>query len=229
MIALVQKKANAVSGLLLETRRVIGVFNYPKETERLRLALSLMTASCDHGRALARLVEQDPYELGISAFALFRPQLESFLRGSYFASPASAPDKVVKNFLAKDKMPEIVGANGKRTTITLQQLADIAGRRFSKTVPTDWNKLPGLVAYAGKQLHGLVHGGNIVVQLYKDGTSVGFCPSEDSFTDLLKNCTVIAQLVLVVASELQESNQPIVLSEQYSSAYHNFKDVFGID
>lgn len=228
MNALVQKKANAVSGLLLETRKAMGGFSYPQETDRLRLVLSLLTASCDHGRALAHLVEQDPYELGVGAFALFRPQLENFLRGSYFSDTANASDEVVKNFLAKDKMPELVGVNGKKAIITLQQLADIAGRHFSKTVPTDWQKLPGLVTYAGKQLHGLVHGGNVIVQLYKEGTSIGFCPSEENFTDLLKNCMVLAQLAMAVASQVQVGNQPTVLSDQYAEAYKHFKAVFEI-
>ena len=128
--------------------------------------IALLTSALDLGAAMGRLCKCDPQHGWVAAHLLHRPQFEHFMRGCFFIGPATPAE--AEAFVREDRMPMRRGRRGKKAPITLAQLtAETSASWGGGAVPS--TVLDGTKA----DMHGLVHGGKVIVDVYTHGDSVG--------------------------------------------------------
>lgn len=172
----------------------------PAHTERSFLALQLLRASCDHGRAMTFLLANNPHDMMGSALALHRAQIESFLRGTFYAKIADEDE--LADFFEHDKGPRRKNNNGKWQGIRIEDLAHEVDARISQAegLGSGEGKLGRMVANAWSPLCGMVHGGLAIHRLYADGQrQIGCSTSADVFFETTINAVIIVNFSLTVA------------------------------
>lgn len=137
----------------------LGLYTFENCGERLNVALPLLKASIDMGAAATRLLMIDPVQYGNAAEAMFRPQLERYLRAVYFASPNLTTDKQVVAFLDHDKISIPFDDLAKRAS------AEIV-RQIGKPDDPMAKAFANIIILEKHDLHGAVHGGQLVVHRY---------------------------------------------------------------
>ncbi|GGA40857.1 hypothetical protein [Dyella nitratireducens] len=151
--------ATTANQLIEQLTGQLAQFVFEKSTSRQCVALPLLKASIDAAAAATRLLMVDPIQYGSAAEALFRPQLERYMRAIYFGSPHLTTDEQVRAFLEDDKI-----------SITFDHLAERVGEEIVRQIgkPDDMlGKLFGAALVLEKRdLHGAVHGGQLVVRRY---------------------------------------------------------------
>lgn len=133
---------------------------------KLQAGSALLTSSLDLGTAIARLNQSDPEHSWVAAHLLHRPQFEHFMRGAFFAGPATSEE--AQTFLDQDRMPRRARETGKWGSMTLAQVV--------KETSDHWGggDIPSQVFEGTKvDLHGLVHGGKVIVDIYTHGPALG--------------------------------------------------------
>lgn len=226
----IRLKATAAGAFIHQVRLLMAGLQYPPETDRLRLALTLFKASSDHAAAISRLLALDPLDYGVSASALFRPQVEKFLRAVFFASPEASSDDEVRDFLANDEMPLRPQTKGKPRRISLNELSTLAVDVLNGLTNTvESAKLSRMVNFAINDLNGLVHGGTVLIRLYRDGEDgVGFNASTQTFEHLIRNTTSLAAFAMALCAR-KLANGNAGTPPDFNSSFIHFKEVLGID
>jgi hypothetical protein len=189
----VQRAAAKTRMMVEKLRLFVSAMRFPEPTPRKHLAAALLMASMEHAEAVAFLLEHGPRYHGMPAIALVRPQIECFLRGVFFHSEATS-DQEVTNFIQRDELPKRSDADGRKRPISMAQMEDVTTQAFgeiSKQLSKD--PMPKLFAVSPKELHGLVHGGAEVLDLYRiNGASLGFNASDQELLALLGSSGMIA-------------------------------------
>jgi hypothetical protein len=201
----VRKLALITVELLQAQKLAVHQMQLGPDNPRGRLVLTLLCASLDHAEAAATLLSTQPFALGASAFALLRPQLETFCRALMFSSVTEVSDTEVRAFIEKDELPKRPGAKGKRVPIWLGAISTIALREVNsmadKLMGADsGNVFKRFVRFDKKDLDGLIHGGSVLLRMYQDGAhGIGFSPSHETTRTVLKNVGQLAQLAFTFA------------------------------
>ncbi|OOG47477.1 hypothetical protein B0E52_03615 [Rhodanobacter sp. C06] len=136
---------------------------------RIHVAIPLLKSSIDIAAAATHLLTTDPVQYGSAAEAMYRPQLERYLRAIFFGSPALTTDDEVHGFLENDRMPRRPISSSRE--IAFGVLAD----RVSAELVTQFGgteefaqQIADAIKLDKKDLHGSVHGGRIVLQRYQN-------------------------------------------------------------
>lgn len=158
-----------VAGQLLRLRVAAGGLDLSRACVgpyKRQAAIALLTSALDLGAAIARLNTNDPHHSWVAAHLLHRPQFEHCFRGAFFAGPAT--DEEARKFVKEDRMPKRTDIKGKASPMTLSQITKSASDHW---LGTDWplKVLEGIK----NELHGLVHGGKVIVDVYTHGCGVG--------------------------------------------------------
>lgn len=199
----------------------------PAHSERAFLGLQLLRASCDYGRAMMFLMSQNPLDMTGAALALHRAQIESFLRGVFFAEIAT--DAELEDFLENDEGPRRVVGNRPDNwqKIGVKALAREVEARIHAVEGSGDNdgKLARMVENAWSPLCGMVHGGIAIHKLYRDGqTQIGCAVPADVFFETTVNAVVMVNFSLTMACTIagmggQEENDalgpPLVRFHQF--------------
>jgi hypothetical protein len=126
---------------------------------RVRFSLSLLKSSIDIAHAALTLIATDDENNGMGAVVLLRPQLEHMFRAIYIGSDFLACDEFVHKF-----------ERGAADFPPFQKLSELAAARLPGAGLLDgisekeFGRLPRMVAFIKKDLHGFVHGGIKVIQ-----------------------------------------------------------------
>jgi hypothetical protein len=159
-----QSKIVAANNLFINAHKAIASLDFERSI-RTSVALSLLTASRDHGNSILLLIDTEPNAHGASALALLRTQLDTLLRGCFFADEAT--DMEIDFFVKKDEMPK---RNGDK--ISPNRLA-IFAKHYLDLDPND-QLFENSVKSIWKGLHGMVHGGRATLNLYDKGSEIAF-------------------------------------------------------
>lgn len=205
--------------------RSIGI---DRSNRRQVVSLTLLTASVDQGRGLGRLLADDPVRYGAPAMALFRPQLEQFLRGALFSDQTYSTDVELEAFEKKEEMPSRT-VEGQSVRIPMWMLAEHAAAIIARGVdiaPEMLAKLPGMVRLSSREIHGLVHGGTVVFHLYqiKDG-ALQFLWDLQGVKDFCVNSCLMCIFALIVAQKAAGVPGSALVSKDYGDAFVRFLDV----
>lgn len=157
--------------------------------KRVEYSLSLLKSSMDIAHAALTLVATDNENNGMGAVVLLRPQLEHMFRGVYLGTDCLAPHKFVQKF-----------EKGTAEFPTFQVLSELAAARLPGAglsggiSENEFGRLPRMVAFIKKDLHGFVHGGIKVIQAYDHETGVAFDVEHFDNGHLVVNVTACALL-----------------------------------
>jgi hypothetical protein len=154
-------KAHAVrvNNVIEKITEQLSHYTYENSGDRLNVALPLLKASIDIAAAATRLLTLDPVQYGGAAEAMFRPQLERYLRAVYFASPNLTTDEQVREFLDEDKFKV------KFDDLTKCVAAELV-RQIGRPNDPLAAAFAAIVLFEKQDLHGAVHGGRLVVLRY---------------------------------------------------------------
>ena len=144
---------------------------------------------------------------GASALALIRTQLDTLLRGCFFASEAT--DEEIEYFLDKDEMPqrkkEVRPSKWKKQNLSLVDMIpfaklylelDSSNKIFEDAVQATW-----------KGLHGMIHGGRATLNLYDAGMEIRFALTDDGFDFALKRSVAFMQLGAAAFIRIAKQNE----------------------
>lgn len=153
-------------------------------TERAVVAIALLKASIDIAAAATRLLMLDPIQYGGAAEAMFRPQLERYLRAVYFGSPKLSTDAQFKAFVEEDKIA--IGFDDLAKAVGNEVLA-----QFGKTDLSPGQRFADILIFEKRDLHGSVHGGKMVALRYmNDG--VAYDPTVLAKAPFVESMTLLA-------------------------------------
>jgi len=198
------------------SRNTLMAVEYP-ESVRSRTALALLMAAIDQAWGFCHVLATAPGHGHFAALTLYRPLVETLLRGAFFAKPAT--DAEVAYFLEKNQMPSRAplhprpGQSGKKIRLPAGELAIIVSKAF-ELEPHD--RLPQVVQSEIEGWHGMVHGGREVVQLYggrarqrTDGTKepLGASTAAEEMFELVPHVAVLAWLAMRAAVTLGKAKQ----------------------
>jgi hypothetical protein len=191
------KAANVCGNFISQTREAMDGFTYNSDAPRDQLVRTLFTSSIDHSLSIAFLLSQGFASYGYSAMALFRPQLEAFARGVFFATPAETPDTDVDRFILKDELPGRPGNNGKLRPINLSELIDVTRQQLATFAGPDAPDINEAFRYVLKEFNGVVHGGGTVMKMYekRDSRRI-FLPHFEDLFNLLKHSAALTLLAM---------------------------------
>ncbi|WP_329914518.1 hypothetical protein [Stenotrophomonas sp. SMYL86] len=147
------------------TWRLLTKLNY-QQTIRSYTSLPLLLCALDRAWAFYELAASPRGYQG--AATLFRPMVETFLRGAFLAGPAQ-DDEVLyfrKNDELKKRFPVRPTPDNRKKQLGAKELVEIVadsfgaelGERLRLAVQSDWD-----------DWHGIVHGGRLVVAMYRGG------------------------------------------------------------
>ncbi len=168
--------------------------------QRNALAVTLLRACLDHGRAMAVLIATHAEEYGASAIALERAQIETLFRGAFFARVAT--DQEVQYFIDNDKMPERAGPDGKPRRLNPRALAPLIGDVLSAG---DNQTLSNFVDKGWNALCGLVHGGMATVANYHNA-EIGFRIEAKVAADICAQAMALTQLAMVAIAAISTNS-----------------------
>jgi hypothetical protein len=130
-------------------------------THRSYVATALLRASMDHGLSQALLFSMPQDDFGASALALHRCQMETCLRGIFFAGPAT--EEEVQYFIQYDDMPKRSDDQGKHQKLGPNALTPLVSAALHIEDP---DVLPKMVKSTWGPMNGMVHGGTSILALY---------------------------------------------------------------
>lgn len=161
-------------------------------TERNRVALALLLASLDQARTLCFLLATDPNNGWYSSLILHRSQIDHFLRGAFFAQPAT--DSELAYFLEKNRLPSRRPAGERPRSLHTNELAAIIidiygwdGERLVTTIRNHWGPLSGIV-----------HGGRELLGAYLSEEGIGAEIDLSELVDVVTNTVALAHMVSAV-------------------------------
>ncbi len=195
--------AEITAELVKAQKEAMAALELPPDSPRLRLVLTLLVTCLDHGGAAAGMLSVDPTAYGVSAFALFRPTLETFARAVMFSLPNEVSDDEVTAFLDSDELPQRPHPkSGKRAPIYAGAIETIATEEVNRlTSRLGVGELGRLLDFQKSDLNGFVHGGKVLVKLYRSGnTGLQFNPSDETVRQVLVHIGRLTQLALSFAA-----------------------------
>ncbi|WP_423179994.1 hypothetical protein [Stenotrophomonas sp. CASM106] len=163
-------------------------------TERRMAAGGLLVYALDIAWSACHLLRTDPVRTHIVVLTLWRPLLEVWLRAAFFALEAT--DDEVAAFLQKGKLPRRNPKDPRDFSPRL--IAGLVGPTICPDEPDLLNDLGAEV----KDWHGLVHGGNIVVDLYDGGDTLQSQVGPDDMAVIVNRVAVVACLIGLVGLNL---------------------------
>lgn len=140
----------------------------PFVSERPYVALQLIRAAFDHGRGLLYLLETNPQDLAGPALALFRSQIENFLRGAFLGFLAS--EEELDKFLSAEEGIYARSDDGQLQKISPKRLAKRVADLVDRTAEMpegEQSSLAKMVEAAWSPLCGFVHGGATIHKFYR--------------------------------------------------------------
>jgi hypothetical protein len=190
----------------------LGHYTLEKPTERAILAIALLKASIDIAAAATRLLMLDPIQYGGAAEAMFRPQLERYLRAIYFGSSKLSSEKQFKDFVEDDKI-----------AIQFDDLAKAVGDevlgQFGKTDLSPGQQFASILILEKRDLHGSVHGGKMVALRYmNDG--VAYDPTVLSKAPFVESMMLLALMACSQTAHMMGS-KVMVASPGFAAALAN--------
>lgn len=168
-------------------------------TNRARVSASLHHLAIEHYTAIHTLVEHD---LCGSAFALFRPEFEAYLRGAWYHLCAS--DREIANFLRGSEPP--------KSGVLIQQLE--AREAFTR------GELRRMKSKLWRNLCDFTHGGiiQVMARTTRDEIVQSYKPAH--VAGLLTSSATLSLLAGVgIASVVKSNDLAIKLREAYRSTY----------
>ena len=200
------QKANIVVAQLTEQ---LDLYKFDNCDERILVALPLLKSSIDVAAAAIKLLTLNPVEYGGAAEAMFRLQLERYMRAVFFGSPALTDNDEVRAFREDDKMPVRPKPRPGKTgrAISFDTLTTSVGEEIAKQTGKEAEALASGLANAiifeKEGLHGAVHGGRFVIRRYSsDGGVLAHNPWALAQGYHIKCVMLIALLALVQAAHL---------------------------
>ena len=173
-------------------------------SEQQRVAIALHGLSMDHYLALCRLID---LEMLPSAKALYRPQVEAYIRGLWFHFCAS--EKQLKRFLDKDCLPQI----GQILEALERHDADIWGA-LRETKEGIW-----------KRLCDETHGGRQQVLSRFANDEIGRCFSaEEAFRFLLASTSMSCLAAIGMAAVIDDTPTAQQLRTSYYEIFTRSPD-----
>jgi hypothetical protein len=201
-----QKHACVAYGVIAQLTEQLTLYNFDNCDERMLVALPLLKSSFDMAAATTKLLSLDPVEYGGAAEAMFRPQLERYMRAVLFGSAALTSDVEVHEFFESDKMPKRSGRGGapKRDISFAQLTQDVASeivRQTGRDDQTVADKFAALLTH-DRNIHGAVHGGQIVLRRYLTPGGLAHNPSTMAGGEHITCTVALGVLALSQAAHL---------------------------
>jgi len=203
------KHAEGAHRLTMMLPEQLGLYEFNDCDERVLVALPLLRSSIDMAAAATKLLTIDPVTYGGAAEAMFRPQLERYMRAVLFGSPNLTDDDEVHAFREEDEMPRRPKPPpGKKSPkITFDDLtATVASEIVQQTHNVQAALAEGLsdaIVFEKEGLHGAVHGGRIVIRRYSsDGGILAHNPWALAQGHHIQCVTALGLLALVQAAHL---------------------------
>lgn len=168
------------------------------KSKRNALAVTLLRASMDHGRAVAVLASSHLEDFGASAIALHRTQVDTMFRGAFFAD--SATDDEIAYFLDNDEMPKRPGPDGKPKRLSPKDLAGLIGNAVSAE---STQKLINYMDRSWGLLCGMVHGGMSTVLAYHNA-QIGFQVTPEEMVEVVANALALNQLAMIAVANVSK-------------------------
>lgn len=191
-------------------------------SDRKFLGLQMLRASSDHGRSMTFLLANYPVDMMASALALHRAQIETFLRGVFFAELAS--DEELADFLKNDMGPRRLRPDGNPKPIGIKRLArDVEARIcLLEGAPTNDGILARMVETAWSPLCGAVHGGVAIHKLYANEEQQIGCSAPPALlfhttchAVLMVNFCLSMSFVLAGVNPQRENDSIIKVAERF--------------
>ncbi|GGA21900.1 DUF6988 family protein [Dyella nitratireducens] len=171
---------------------LVAIAGFPiPASKRNALSVALLRASIDHAHALALLIAIHPWEFGSSSLALHRVQIETLLRGAFFAKEAT--DDEVEYFIKHDEMPKRPNKDGQSKRLNHKTLAPLVGDVLAVGSST---KIVDMVQYSWDVLCGMVHGGKSTLITYTN-EQIGFRTEPGEIVEVVGNALALAHLAMV--------------------------------
>lgn len=214
-----------ISRQLVELSRMeMSRFLRPAKRDRQRVARSLLAASIDHASTICFLLESNRPEFTHSALALFRVQAEAFMRGAFFSAESASTDEDVAYFLKHDKLPSVVGEDGKARRLTYNDLKGVMQDHVAPIFSAVGD--PGikrLLDFPSDVLHGPIHGGNGTAYLYRgSGNEYRFSPDTDWLLMVAAQSGVMGLLAFLFDAVYLCGVTDIRTSIEWEQAYERF-------
>ena len=206
-----------------QLRSIIAGLDF-EDTLSNRIAIALLAASHNHGSSALILAKADSERHGASALTLLRPQLESLLRGCFFAREATHAE--IEIFLKKDKMPirEILqpSAETKKQELKINNLVPFAKKLL--LIDSNDERLDKWTEDSRKEFNSLIHGGTRVVSAYSNNEKIHFSLTDAGWDYLIKQSTSMIQmsslaLALIAKREETEEVSPLQRMQTASEAF----------
>jgi hypothetical protein len=210
-------------------------------SQRIRVSASLLAASMDHGHAAMLLLKSVGSGLGISAAGLGRLQLEALVKAIYFGAPGETSEAEIERFAKDGVMPLRVdfkapkrGGNRRRgnklpkRAVTLAQMEVVALRELQR-VSAAKQPLTALSTFPVDDMHSIVHGGKLVVDLYHTGTErIGFNASRDTLIAIARNAAMLSMWAVLYALIEYRQGELLPLDDAWHIAAERFKEAFKV-
>jgi len=168
------------------------------QSERIRVAISLMFGSIEQARSACLLIANDADRSTFAAFILLRSQIDQMLRGMFFAGPAN--DDQLAYYLDKDEMPKI----GKIKAHPVL-LAEINDNHYGWAPK---GKIQSFVVNHWKDLCGFTHGGHALLGFYAGGEGISPMKPTDELIEVVCNtvtlCCITIQIIAGTALNKEE-------------------------
>ncbi|MEO7067403.1 MAG: hypothetical protein ABI114_10880 [Rhodanobacter sp.] len=189
----------ALTGIEATLRAIVKM---PMDRSRRNLlAATLLRASMDHGCALAFLVSCHPDEFGAPALALHRSQIETLMRGAFFAKEAT--DEEVTYFIENDDMPKRRDENGRLKRLNPKDIAPLVSDILSLG---DSKKVINLINNSWDMFCGMVHGGMHLVMTYNN-QGVGFHVEPKSLMEIVGNTLGMSSFAMIGVAAISTANK----------------------
>lgn len=208
-----QHAANA-NEVIEKITEQIAPYVFENSSERIHVAIPLLKSSIDIAAAATRLLTIDPVQYGGAAEAMYRPQLERYLRAVFYGSPALTTDAAVHDFLENDRMQ-----------LSFDDLANAASAELiSQFGGTEdfVQKIAGAITLEKKDLHGSVHGGRIVLRRYQN-EYVAHNPwslAQGAQIQIMMLLAILAFTQVVHLHGMNGGSGKLVVSDEFSALLH---------
>jgi len=168
-----KQRASSANKVIEQLTEQLALYAWENSDQRLLVALPLLQSSIDVAAAATRLLTTDPVQYGSAAEAMFRPQLERYMRAVFFGSSVLSTDAEVLAFFENDEMPKRKppnNPNAKARTISFdmltQSVAEEVIRQTGKDGVAVAQGFADAIRLERDDLHGAVHGGRMVIRRY---------------------------------------------------------------
>ena len=201
-------KAIATLNLITATREAVARLSSPTESSRAGLSLALTLASLDHGASATQLIGLDSKVHRASIAALFRAQLETFVRAVFFGSPSGATDYEVELFITQDKLPRRLEREGKKEKgeyankrkrqdeMTFAMFGDFAAAMLDPRNPNG-PAMAQMLKFDERNIQGFVQGASILYRLYKQtDNQTDWNATDKTYSEMLRRSGALAMFSL---------------------------------